>query len=145
MKWACVLMCTRFRIVKQGGASPRPYGRDLMPQANVVMNVRRVSATASVIDIQGEVSAFAEKVLMDAYTEASAPTTRTIILNFSGLEYMNSSGIGLIVTLLIRVNRQKQRLLAFGLSEHYQHIFELTRLNDAIKIYDSESAALAAA
>ena len=116
-----------------------------MPQANVVMNVRRVNAAASVIDIQGEVSAFAEKVLMDAYAEASTPTTRTIILNFGGLEYMNSSGIGLIVTLLIRVNRQKQHLLAFGLSEHYRHIFEITRLSDAIHIYNSEDEALAAA
>ena len=116
-----------------------------MPQANVVMNVRRISATISVIDIQGEVSAFAEKVLMDAYAEASTPTTRTIILNFGGLEYMNSSGIGLIVTLLIRVNRQKQHLLAFGLSEHYRHIFEITRLSDAIHIYNSEDEALAAA
>jgi anti-sigma B factor antagonist len=115
-----------------------------MPQANVVMNVRRVNATASVIDIQGEVSAFAEKVLMDAYSEASSPTTRTIILNFSGLEYMNSSGIGLIVTLLIRVNRQKQHLLAFGLSEHYRHIFEITRLDDAIRIYHSEDESLVA-
>ncbi|HEV2582943.1 MAG TPA: STAS domain-containing protein [Ktedonobacteraceae bacterium] len=116
-----------------------------MPQANVVMNVRQVNATASIIDIQGEVSAFAEKVLMEAYTEASSPTTRTIILNFSGLEYMNSSGIGLIVTLLIRVNRQKQHLLAFGLSEHYRRIFEITRLNDAIRVYHSEDEALAAA
>jgi len=115
-----------------------------MPQANVVMNVRQVNATTSIIDIQGEVSAFAEKVLMDAYIEANSPTTRTIILNFSGLEYMNSSGIGLIVTLLIRVNRQKQRLLAFGLSEHYRHIFEITRLDDAIRIYQSEAEALAA-
>jgi anti-sigma B factor antagonist len=115
-----------------------------MPQANVIMNVRRVNATASIVDIQGEVSAFAENVLMDAYTEASSPTTRTIILNFSGLEYMNSSGIGLIVTLLIRVNRQKQRLLAFGLSEHYRHIFEITRLSDAIRMYLSEDEALAA-
>ena len=115
-----------------------------MPQANVVMNVRWVNATTSIIDIQGEVSAFAEKVLMDAYTEASSSTTRKIILNFSGLEYMNSSGIGLIVTLLIRVNRQKQHLLAFGLSEHYRHIFEITRLNDAIRIYHSEDEALAA-
>src|SRR5579885_818913 len=115
-----------------------------MPQANVVMNVRQVNATTSIIDIQGEVSAFAEKVLMDAYTEANTPTTRTIILNFSGLEYMNSSGIGLIVTLLIRVNRQKQRLLAFGLNEHYRHIFEITRLDDAIRIYQSEDEALAA-
>lgn len=116
-----------------------------MPQANVVMNVRLVNAVTSIIDIQGEISAFAEKVLMAAYTEASTPTTRTIILNFSGLDYMNSSGIGLIITLLIRVNRQKQHLLAFGLSEHYRHIFEITRLDDAIKIYHSEDEALAAA
>lgn len=115
-----------------------------MPQANVVMNVRRINPTTSIIDIQGEVSAFVEKVMMEAYAEASTPTTRTIILNFSGLEYMNSSGIGLIVTLLIRVNRQKQRLLAFGLSEHYRHIFEITRLSDAIKIFASEDEALAA-
>ena len=116
-----------------------------MPQASVEMSTRRVDSTTSIIDIQGDVSAFAEQVLMSAYNEANTPTTRTIILNFTGLQYMNSSGIGLIVTLLIRVNRHKQHLLAFGLSEHYQHIFELTRLDDAIKIYDSESAALTAA
>jgi len=116
-----------------------------MPQANVVMHTRQVTPTTSIIDIQGDISAFAEQELMRAYNEASTPTTRTIILNFTGLEYMNSSGIGLIVTLLIRINRQKQRMLAYGLSDHYQHIFELTRLNDAIKIFDSESAALAAA
>jgi len=115
-----------------------------MPQANVVMHTRHITPTTSIIDIQGDISAFAEQELMRAYNEASTPTTRTIILNFSGLEYMNSSGIGLIVTLLIRINRQKQRMLAYGLSEHYQHIFELTRLNDAIKIFDSEGAALSA-
>ena len=82
---------------------------------------------------------------MEAYAEASTSTTRVIVLNFNELEYMNSSGIGLIVTLLIRVNRQKQRLLAFGLSDHYRHIFEITRLSDAIKIYSTESEALAAA
>ena len=116
-----------------------------MPQAKVAMHIRRVSSTTSVIDIQGEVTAFAEQVLTEAYNEASTPTTRTIILNFAGLEYMNSSGIGLLVTLLIRINRQKQRLLACGLNEHYRHIFEITRLNDAIKIYASESAAISAA
>src|SRR5579859_6300639 len=115
-----------------------------MPEAKITMSIRSVNGIASIIDIQGELTAFAEKLLMDTYTAASTPTTRAILLNFSGMEYMNSSGIGLIVTLLIRVNRQKQRLLAYGLSDHYQHIFQLTRLNDAIKIFDSESAALAA-
>jgi len=115
-----------------------------MPTANVTMTVRKVSDETGIIDIKGEVNGFAENALMDAYTQASTPTTRTIILNFSELDYMNSSGIGLLVTLLIRVKRQNQRLLAFGLNEHYQHIFELTRLHEAINIYDTEAEALAA-
>ena len=81
---------------------------------------------------------------MNAYTEASNGRTQTIILNFDGLEYMNSSGIGLLVTLLSRVQRQKQRLLAYGLSDHYQQIFALTRLNEAIGIFDDEGAAVTA-
>ncbi|GAC1452056.1 MAG: hypothetical protein PVSMB4_12300 [Ktedonobacterales bacterium] len=115
-----------------------------MPEAQVKMTARHINATTSIIDIEGEVTAFAENVLMDAYTQASTPSTRAIIMNFSGLEYMNSSGIGLLVTLLIRMNRQKQRLLVFGLSEHYKHIFELTRLSDAIRVYDTEAQAVAA-
>jgi anti-sigma B factor antagonist len=50
----------------------------------------------------------------------------------------------LLVTLLVRANRQKQRLLAYGLSDHYRQIFELTRLNEAIAIYTSEDEAKAA-
>jgi anti-sigma B factor antagonist len=114
-----------------------------MSKVNVTMNVRKPTAQASVIDIQGEINAAAENVLMDAYTQASGGGVQAIILNFSGLEYMNSSGIGLLVTLLIRAQRQKQALLACGLSDHYRQIFELTRLNEAILIYPTEAEALA--
>jgi anti-sigma B factor antagonist len=116
-----------------------------MSQAKVTMNVRPAGDSVSIVDIHGEVSSFAENALMDAYTQATSADARTIILNFSGMDYMNSSGIGLLVTLLIRANRQKQRLLTYGLSEHYKKIFELTRLNEAISIYNTEAEALAAA
>jgi anti-sigma B factor antagonist len=79
---------------------------------------------------------------MDAYARATASGARIILLNFSGLEYMNSSGIGLLVTLLVRANRQHQRIAAYGLSPHYKDIFEITRLDEAIHIYDSEASAL---
>jgi anti-sigma B factor antagonist len=115
-----------------------------MSKVNVTMNVRNANAKTSIVDIHGEINAFAENTLMDAYTQASSAGAQNILLNFSGLEYMNSSGIGLLVTLLIRANRQKQRLVACGLSEHYQQIFQLTRLNEAITIYPSEAEALAA-
>ena len=115
-----------------------------MPQAQVKMDVRKAAENAAVIDIEGELTGFAEGVLMDAYEQASDGGVRGIVLNFEGLEYMNSSGIGLLVTLLIRVNREKQKLLTYGLSEHYRSIFEITRLDDAIEIHDSEEGALAA-
>jgi anti-sigma B factor antagonist len=116
-----------------------------MPQAQVEMDVRKVNEKVSIIDIKGELTAFAEGVLMDAYNQASDGKIRAIILNFEGLEYMNSSGIGLLVTLLIRVNREKQRLLTYGLSSHYRNIFQITRLDDAIGVYDSEEEAVRAA
>ena len=116
-----------------------------MPQAKVTMNVRKANSAANIIDIQGEVTAFAEQVLNEAYGQASIGGVRAVVLNFSQLEYMNSSGIGLLVTTLIRAKRQGQKLLAYGLNDHYRQIFELTRLNEAIGVYDSEAKALAAA
>ena len=116
----------------------------MMTSEKIQLAVRKANPHISVIDIQGEINAFAENALMDAYTQATSQGAKQIVLNFSNLAYMNSSGIGLLVTLLIRANRQKQRLVACGLSEHYQQIFELTRLNEAIVIYPSEVDALAA-
>ena len=66
-----------------------------MPEAQVSMDVRKASEKASIIDVEGELTAFAEAVLMDAYNQASDGKARAIILNFENLEYMNSSGIGL--------------------------------------------------
>ena len=43
----------------------------------------------------------------------------------------------------MRANRHSQELAAFGLSDHYREIFELTRLDEAITIYDNEESALA--
>jgi anti-sigma B factor antagonist len=112
--------------------------------SNLATTVRRISAVVSVIDVQGDITAQSEETLMAAYTEANDNGAKVIVLNFDGLDYMNSSGIGLLVTMLIRVQREKQQLLVYGLSEHYQQIFELTRLNEAIGIYENEAAALTA-
>lgn len=112
--------------------------------SNLITQVRKLSDSTAVIDISGELNGNGEEALMAAYTTASNGRSQTIILNFTNLEYMNSSGIGLLVTMLIRVQRQKQRLLAYGLSDHYRQIFELTRLNEAIGIYDDETAAVTA-
>ena len=116
-----------------------------MSDGSISTNVRIISANVSVIDIGGSVTRAADTALTAAYQQANSERTRAILLNFSGLEYMNSSGIGQLVTLLVRAQRNNQILFACGLTPHYQDIFALTRLNEAIHIYPDEAAALEAA
>jgi anti-sigma B factor antagonist len=116
-----------------------------MPEAATTFEVREPSGPVRVIDIQGDITAASEDVLMEAYARASDDGVHAIVLGFTGLDYMNSGGIGLLVTLLVRAQRQHQRVLAYGLSEHYRQIFELTRLDEAMSIHDSEDEALAVA
>jgi anti-sigma B factor antagonist len=117
-------------------------GSDLMGEVRMRADVREISDLAAVIDVTGEVTATSGPVLMSAYEKAITQGARRLVLNLGGLDYMNSGGIGILVTLLIRANRQHKKLAAYGLSDHYREIFELTRLDEAIKIYDSEQTAL---
>ncbi len=113
-----------------------------MSKTNTTVKSRKINASTSVFEIRGEVNAFAENIVMDAYTQATASGAQTILLDFSGMEYMNSTGIGLLAALLIRCNHQQQRLLACNLPEHYQLIFEITRLNEVIRIFPTEAEAV---
>ena len=102
------------------------------------------SGAVATMRIGGDVTSASESQLMAGYTGAVEAGAGAIILDFSGLEYMNSGGIGLLVTLLVRAQRGGVRLLASGLSDHYREILSLTRLDEAIEIHQDEDAAVAA-
>jgi anti-sigma B factor antagonist len=110
--------------------------------SEVVANIYSPLRAVSVIELYGEITAFSEGRLIDTYLKASEAGSKIIILSFKGLEYMNSSGIGLLIMLLVRANRSGQRLAVTDLDEHYQKIFELTHLNEAFPTYESIEEAL---
>jgi anti-sigma B factor antagonist len=116
-----------------------------MPESKVSMNVVSAGDGVRVIEVEGEITTYAEGVFTDAFAQASADGTKAVLIDFGGLEYMNSGGIGLLVTMLIRAQRANQRLLACGLSDHYRQIFSLTRLEEAIEVHDDRAGALSAA
>jgi Anti-anti-sigma regulatory factor (antagonist of anti-sigma factor) len=116
-----------------------------MTTGAATIKVRRLTAGASEIAIGGDVTSASEGQLIDAYHRASAAGARVIVLDFGHLVYMNSGGIGILVTLLVRAQRQGQRLMAVGLSDHYRQILALTRLDESIGIHATAAEALAAA
>ena len=100
---------------------------------------------SAILRIEGDITSASEGDLMAAYGLATANGATVVILDFSKLEYMNSGGIGLLVTLLVRAQRGGGKLIATGLSEHYRQIFSLTRLDEAIEIHDDPATAITAA
>ena len=105
----------------------------------------RTSDRISIVDVKGELTVASEDALTEAYERASEQPSSAVVLSFSGLRRVNAGGVGLLMTLLIRANRERKRLLVYGLSESCSRIFELARLDDAIAVYTSERDALAAA
>lgn len=97
------------------------------------------------LDLAGNIDAFAEQHLQSAYDEAERLSPDLIALNFTAVHYINSTGIALIVGLLARARKARRRLVAYGLSDHYVEIFQITRLADFMPVYLDEASAWAAA
>ena len=79
-----------------------------------------------------------------AYEAAVRGDPTTVVLNFAHVDYINSTGIALIVGLLARARKEHRTVRAFGLSEHYRQIFDITRLSDFMGIYPDEDSAVTA-
>ena len=110
-----------------------------MPSARFESRLR-VDPRRCVIELGGQIDGGAKAALVDAYDQAAA--SPAILLNFSDVDYINSTGIALIVGLLARARADGRPLGACGLSDHYREIFEITRLSDFMPIYPDEATAL---
>lgn len=102
----------------------------------------RIEGTTAVVDLTGDINRSAEPVLTDAYAEAVAGGCTNIILNFAGTEFINSTGIAVIVGMLAKARQEGRSVSACGLTDHYKHIFEITRLADFMPMFPDEVAAL---
>jgi anti-anti-sigma factor len=98
----------------------------------------------AVIELSGEIDRSAEAAVETAYGQASGIGTGPMLLDFTATDYINSTGIALIVGVLARARADGREVRACGLSDHYREIFEITRLADFMSIFPDEASALAA-
>ncbi len=103
----------------------------------------RHKSGVAIIHLRGEINAFAEDALNAAYSETEGHDPRVILLNFGDVNYINSTGIALIVSLLARTRASNRRLSACCLSDHYVEIFQITRLVDFMDVFPDEASAMA--
>ena len=89
------------------------------------------------IALFGDINVLAEAGLQAAYADAATRAAITIVLDFATTDYINSTGIALIVRLLADARRDRREVHAVGLSPHYTEIFRITRLSDYMHIADA--------
>jgi anti-anti-sigma factor len=92
----------------------------------------------AVIDLAGDVSGTAENGLQQSYDGVRGEPV--VVLDFAAVDYINSTGIALIVGLLAEARKSGQEVRARGLAAHYREIFRITRLSDFMTILDEEEA-----
>ncbi len=98
----------------------------------------------ALIRLEGDLDGNARERLAAAYEEAAVLEPSSVVLDFTQVGYINSTGIAAIVGVLARARAEQRDMSAFGLSDHYREIFQITRLADFVHIYPNEEAALAA-
>jgi anti-anti-sigma factor len=96
-----------------------------------------------VIELQGQVDAAAEPALFEAWDVSTGDGAQRVVLDFASVDYINSTGLAVIVQLLARARAQGCAVHAVGLSDHYREIFEITRLSDFVTLHADRAAALA--
>ena len=104
--------------------------------------IRIPRARVVVLDLSGDLRSDARDDLETAYTDAAARDPQSVVLNLTDVEYMDSTGIALLVGLLARARRDGREISAYGLTDHYREIFAITRLSEFIHVYDDEPSAL---
>jgi anti-sigma B factor antagonist len=97
-------------------------------------------ADETTIRMQGDLDLAADAALSDAYARGTVANPSRVVLDFTRVGYINSTGIALIVRLLAEARRDRREVIALGLSDHYQEIFRLTRLSDYVTIVDASPA-----
>ena len=99
--------------------------------------VTRALPDGSLIELSGDIDGGARDALDVAYSSAGEGK---LLLDFANVEYINSTGIALIVGLLARARTDQRPVSARGLTEHYREIFEITRLSDFMTILNEGSS-----
>ncbi len=102
----------------------------------------RIIEQVGVIDMSGEVTSFSEKVVQEAYEKFTEDGVKKIGLNFENVSYINSAGMAIIISMLTQSRKMKQSLRAWGLTEHFQKIFDMVGITKYMPHFNDEGKAL---
>ncbi|MCL5263247.1 MAG: STAS domain-containing protein [Acidobacteria bacterium] len=96
-----------------------------------------------IFSFSGDITSTAKDSILSAYRELDG-STYYLLLDFTAVEYINSSGIAIIIQMLLDASKAGNQTVAiFGLSSHFNKVFTMVGINKYAALHPDEAAAIA--
>ena len=100
--------------------------------------------SVTVLRFEGDIASTSKDAVLGAYQGLSKENVKNILLDFTKVDYINSSGIALVIQLLMEASNAAQKVYAFGLSAHFTKVFTMVGITKYAGLFPSQADALAA-
>ena len=97
----------------------------------------------AVLRFAGDITSTSQAAVLGTY-QGLPERVKRILLDFSKVEYLNSSGIALVIQMMIAASKRGQAIQTFGLTPHFQKVFTMVGITKYTKLHGDEKAACAA-
>jgi len=104
---------------------------------------QRDRGSIAILDLSGRMDLSSGTMLKEHIKKLFEKNVTSIHLNLTGVEFINSSGLGSLVSIMKETRLAKGRLTLSNLANYVQEIFEITQLSHIFEIYATEEEALA--
>lgn len=112
-----------------------------MTDSNFSIKIREASAV-TLLDVSGRLTSFETGALRESISRLLKEGRKDIVLNLSGLQYLDSSGIGELARVYVSVVKQSGQMKVIGLTAKVEEIFKVTQLYQVFPEFPDEAAAL---
>ena len=102
------------------------------------------SKPVTCLRFDGDISSASKDAIVGTYQALDKASNKHILLDFKGVEYLNSSGIALVIQVLMEANKSDQTIAICGLTPHFTKVFTMVGIPKYASLYPDEAAALAA-
>ena len=92
----------------------------------------------------GDISSASRDAVVGSYEALDKSSSPIVLLDFKGVEYLNSSGIALVIQVLMAAAKANQTVAICGLTSHFTKVFTMVGITKYANLYPGEAAALAA-
>jgi anti-anti-sigma factor len=98
----------------------------------------------TVLRFEGDIASTSKDAVLGAYQALPKATVRIVLLDFTKVDYINSSGIALVIQMMIEASNSNQKVYAFGLSAHFTKVFTMVGITKYAGLFPTQADALAA-